>query len=65
MAEGIGSKKILRLSPDKIVADVEYNGRRYHDSEIEDLTMQILEAGKLLQAVGVAGPYKNGENKGK
>jgi len=65
MAEGIGKKSILRLSPDKIVADTEYNGRRYHDSEIEEMTMQILEAGKLLQAVGVAGPYKTGENKGK
>jgi hypothetical protein len=65
MAEGISKKTILRLSPDKIVADTEYNGRRYHDSEIEDLTMQIVEAGKLLQAVGVAGPYKTGEHKGK
>ena len=41
MAEGIGSKKILRLSPDKIVADVEYNGRRYrseeHTSELQSL----------------------------
>jgi len=58
-------KYILRLTPDQVVMDVNKNNRRYHDIDIEDMTMQLLEAGKLLQPLGVSGPFKTGENKGK
>jgi ParB/RepB/Spo0J family partition protein len=65
MPEGVSKKSILSLSPSMIIADTTYNGRRYHNEDVDDLATQILEEGKLLQPVGVAGPYKDKERKGK
>ena len=63
MAEGISKKTILRLSPAMIVADTENNGRRYHNVDVDDLAMEILEDGQLLQPVGVTGPFRKGEGR--
>ena len=63
MAEGISKKTILRLSPAMIAADTENNGRRYHNVAVDDLAMEILEDGQLLQPLGVTGPFKKGEGK--
>ena len=63
MAEGISKKSILRLSPAMIAADVENNGRRTHNVDVDDLAMEILEDGQLLQPVGVTGPFRKGEGR--
>lgn len=56
--------KLITLSPADIVMNVEDNSRRFTSSSVEALTLQLLDANRQLEPVGVA-KYKAGENKGK
>ena len=56
--------KLIQLDISDIVMNVEDNSRRFTAASVEEMTLQLLDADRQLEPVGVA-KYKTGPNKGK
>ena len=56
--------KLISIPVSEIVMNVEDNSRRFTSASVENMTLQLLDANKQLEPVGVV-KYKSGEHKGK
>jgi ParB family chromosome partitioning protein len=55
--------KLISIPHNEIVMNVEDNSRRFTAASVQDMMVQLLDAGRQLEPVGVT-KYKSGPNKG-